>query len=142
MGIPGLNPYNIVLFFILVAWGTQQGQEKLQWKLPPRVNRLLILYLMVVTISFFRLAADPDGLIAHVRYFTDYGFALPLPSIGAMWKEDFFNAWKWLIPGLLICHGANSEERAPSCHVIGVGYRCAFGCPDCFAHVAGPGWSR
>ena len=111
MGIPGLNPFNVLLLFVLLGWLTQKNQEGLRWQVPANINRWLFLYLVVVTISCFRMLIDPEGIFAHARYFWSYGIDYPAVSFGDLIREDFFNDWKWLIPGLLICHGATSKER-------------------------------
>ncbi len=111
LGIPGMNPFNILLVFILLGWLTQKQKEGLRWKIPPALNTWLLLYVIVVTISWFRMIVDPDGIFAHAHYFQQYGFSYACPDVVDLIRDDFFNAWKWLIPGLLICHGANSKER-------------------------------
>ncbi len=111
LGIPGMNPFNILLLFVLLGWLTQKNREGLQWQVPANINRWLILYLIVVTISWLRMILNPEGVFAHARYFWSYGIDYPAVSFGDLIREDFFNAWKWLIPGLLICHGANTRQR-------------------------------
>ncbi len=113
LGISGLNPYNIVLGFILIAWLSQKKKEQLNWNLPKNVNRYLILFLLVSIVAFIRMIMDPSGFQIHAEYFNAFkGNFVHIPSVGSLYKDDLFNAWKWLIPGLLICHGANTPERA------------------------------
>ncbi len=111
LGIPGMNPYNLLLLFVLLGWLTQKNREGLRWQVPTTLNRLLWLYIIVVTISWLRMMLNPDGLFVHVDYFLSYGLSYHYPSITGLVRDDFFNAWKWLIPGLLICHGATTRER-------------------------------
>ena len=111
LGIPGMNPFNILLLFVLLGWLTQKNREGLQWRVPANINRWLLLYLIVVTVSWLRMILNPEGVFAHARYFLSYGIDYPAVSFGDLIREDFFNGWKWLIPGLLICHGANTKQR-------------------------------
>lgn len=106
LGVPGFNPFNILIFFILVAWLFQKDREGLKWEVPQRFNSLLILYLLIVFVSLVRMVGDVEGLVAHAQYFN-----LPHQSITELIRDDFFNSWKFLIPGLLICHGVSTKER-------------------------------
>lgn len=107
LGIPGLNPFNILLLFMILGWFLQKNKEGLKWTAPARMNILLVLYLLVVTISCTRMILDAEGFVEHRKL-----FYLPALTVGQLVRDDFFNAWKWLIPGLLLCHGVNSKERA------------------------------
>lgn len=97
LGIQGLNPWNIGLFFVLLAWVLKRGREKLSWDMPRHIKYLLLLYLGVVLIGFFRMMSD-QGEVEKLS-------AEPLVS------EYLINSIKWVIPGLLLFHGCRSRSR-------------------------------
>ena len=97
LGIQGLNPWNIGLFFVLLAWILNRGREKLSWDMPRHIKYLLLLYLAVVLIGFFRMMGDP-------------GEVEKLSTEGLV-SEYLINSIKWVIPGLLLFHGCNSRSR-------------------------------
>lgn len=104
-GISGLNPYNVVLLFILMNWFFQRKKEHLSWNMPSNLNRLFLVYLILITVSFLRMASDLQSF--HVY---------PMPnnqtiSFQSFLKSDYLNSLKYLIPGLLLLHGINSRER-------------------------------
>ncbi len=104
-GIAGLNPYNIIMLFLLFAWFVQKKRENLRWNMPANINRLFIIYLILVTISFLRMTAD-------VHSFKVYPMSnLQGASFSSLFKSDFLNSVKYLIPGLLLLHGVNSRQR-------------------------------
>lgn len=95
-GVPGLNPFNILLLNISLAWLSHRKQEKLSWDMPTHVNLLLLLYLVVVLVSTFRMLADPRNLVA---------------SRSELINEHLFNCLKWVVPSLLMFDGCRSRER-------------------------------
>ncbi len=106
LGIQGLNPWNITLFVILIAWMTSRRKENLRFDLPPRFIFLLTTYLFFIVVSFIRLVLDQDEL---QEWFTmaggeEEGFA-------SMLSEYIINCIKWVIPGLLLYDGCRSRER-------------------------------
>ncbi|MDH5182208.1 MAG: hypothetical protein OEY07_21310, partial [Gammaproteobacteria bacterium] len=105
--IGGLSPFNIVLMFILLGWFLNKRKEGLRWPEFPRVNKLLFIYMTIVFITSVRMMLDYGGFVAFA---VDLNW--PLISKGDLFKDDFFNTLKFLIPGLLLAHGTNSEERA------------------------------
>lgn len=98
LGVPGLNPWNLLLFVIILAWAAARRQEGLVWDLPGRAKLLLSLYLGLVLASFFRLALDPKGL-------GWYAGPVQLTS------DFLINSVKWVIPGLLLFDGCRSRAR-------------------------------
>ena len=48
MGIPGLNPWNILIVFVVFSWAVSRRREGLVWDMPRPVTVLLALYLGVV----------------------------------------------------------------------------------------------
>jgi len=97
MGIGGLNPWNVLLFNVLVAWWMSRRQEGLVWDMPRSINGMLLLYLGVVLIAFARMLDDKD-------YVETLGF-------GYVVRENLINTVKWVLPGLLLFDGCRTRER-------------------------------
>jgi len=90
-GIQGMNLWNLVLINVLVSWIVQRRNENLTWDMPAYINALLLLYLLVIIVSFLRAVVDMDRL----PYFTLTSFI----------SEDLINTLKWIITGLLLYDG-------------------------------------
>lgn len=97
LGIQGLNPWNIGLFFVVLAWALNRGREKLSWDMPRLIKYLLLLYLAVVLIAFFRMMGD-QGEMEKL-------------STEALVSEHLINTIKWVIPGLLLYDGCRTRSR-------------------------------
>jgi O-antigen ligase len=96
-GVQGLNPWNIVLFVVVLSWARSRGPEGLTWDMPRHVWILLLLYLSVVLAGFFRM-------------FLDTGFREFVPA-GTQVSEYLINSLKWVVPGLLLFDGCRSRPR-------------------------------
>jgi O-antigen ligase len=96
-GIQGLNLWNILLLFVVLSWARNRSHEGLSWDMPRHVSILLLFYLSVVLVSFFRMMAD-----AEVR--ADV-------TMGALVSEHLVNSVKWVVPGLLLFDGCRSRSR-------------------------------
>ena len=97
MGIQGLNPWNILLFNVILGWLISRRREGLVWDMPRYMNVLLALYLLVVLVGFFRMMMDRQ----HLEGFT----TVQLTS------EYLINTVKWVVPGLLLFDGCRSRRR-------------------------------
>lgn len=107
-GIPGLNPWNIVLLITLFSWMNNRKHENLVWDMPSGINKLLILQLILFSIGFLRIFYDNAGL-KELHDLQSFGLGI---STGAdLWNSYFINTFKWVIPGLLLFHGCNSRSR-------------------------------
>lgn len=106
MDIQGLNPWNILLAVVIMAWLSNRGREGLTWDMPRHINVLLVLYLLVVLISFFRMIVDRGGLIEFASLMGEH-----VPSTTGLWSEHLINCLKWVIPGLLLFDGCRSHDR-------------------------------
>ncbi|MEO0576827.1 MAG: O-antigen ligase family protein [Pseudomonadota bacterium] len=106
LNIPGLNPFNIVLLFVLIGWFVQKNRDQLSWVADKKLTKLLLLYFAVLIISTARALLDPKGLNVPVP---------PLmggpPPVGKIISNAVINGLKWVLPGLLIAHGANTDAR-------------------------------
>lgn len=107
MDIPGLNPWNILLAIVCLAWFLQRRREGLVWDMPLKINVLLIMYLSVVLIGFARMAGDLGGIIDYVR-FRGGDFSV---SAGSLASEYLINTIKWVVPGLLLFDGCRTQQR-------------------------------
>lgn len=97
MGIQGLNPWNLLMLDILLAWFVGRRRERLVWDMPRHILVLLLLYLGVIVVGFARMIADP----AHMEPYTVEGLA----------SEYLINCVKWMIPGLLLFDGCRTKAR-------------------------------
>lgn len=100
LGIPGLNPWNLMLANVVMAWLNQRRAENLRWDMPRHITVMLGLYLGVVVFAFMRMYGDTH--IVEIYY--DGGTAY-------MINEFLVNNIKWVIPALLLYDGCRTEER-------------------------------
>lgn len=100
LGIPGLNPWNLLLFNGMLAWWSQRRNEGLRFDLPRPIAILLVLYLLMVLIGFARIIGDTRILERYYQANMTYFF-----------NDYLVNTVKWVIPGLLLYDGCRTEER-------------------------------
>lgn len=105
-GIQGLNPWNIALAAVLVAWAWTRSRENLKFDLPPGVALLLLIYFSVIVIGFWRMIEDPGGLIDWALLFDR-----DPPTAKSFWSEHLINTLKWVIPGFLLYDGCRDRAR-------------------------------
>lgn len=106
LGITGLNPWNILMMFILLAWFISSRREQLKWDFSKGVRLLLFAFLGVVLVGFVRMINNVDAVIAF-RSITER----TVPGLSTMIIDDLLNTMKYVIPGLLIFQGCNSRSR-------------------------------
>jgi O-antigen ligase len=108
MGIQGLNPWNVLMFFIVLSWAASRSREGLVWDMPRPITVLLLLYLGVVLVGFARLMADRS----HLDHMTTTSLI----------SEELINTIKWTIPGLLLFDGCRNRQRLTLavCCVLGI----------------------
>jgi O-antigen ligase len=97
-GIQGLNPWNILLLVIILAWMTQGNPEGVVRHPPHTFVVLLIAFLAVVITAFARLMLDRQA------FPTD-------DSTASLISEYLVNPVKWIIPGLLLFDGCRTRSR-------------------------------
>jgi O-antigen ligase len=95
-GVQGLNPWNILLLVVVAAWLGSRRRERLVWDMPRSVNVLLLAYLGVVLVGFFRMMADRARLPETTAFLV---------------SEYLVNTVKWVVPGLLLYDGCRSRRR-------------------------------
>jgi O-antigen ligase len=96
-GIQGFNVWNLLMLVIVLAWLVSRSREGLTWDMPRYINVLLLLYLGVILIGWFRAVFDRS-------YIEDY----PLKSLIS---EELINTVKWVIPGILLFYGCRTRSR-------------------------------
>lgn len=94
--IQGLNPWNIMLVNLMLAWAAQRADESHEWDLPPIVGWMLLACLGVVAVGVIRLLLSdyPSGL-----------------TNGKVLSEYFLNTVKWVIPSLLLFDACRTRRR-------------------------------
>jgi O-antigen ligase len=105
-GIQGLNPWNLLLLDILLAWSFLRRNDPPAPAMPGHVKTMLFLFLLVIVSGFFRMIGDLGGLQDFARV---YGWQMP--SVAGLWSEYFINPLKWVLPGLLLFDGCRSRSR-------------------------------
>jgi hypothetical protein len=104
-GIQGLNPWNILLFVVVLAWLTQRGQERLQWDMPGKIKGFLVFYALVILVAFLRMMGDLGG-------YEEYMLLIGAPTTtGSIASEHIIDVFKWVLPGLLLFDGCRDRKR-------------------------------
>lgn len=96
LGIPGLNPWNLLLIPVVLGWAKARREEGLKWDMPKHITVLLLLYLFVVLVGFVRMVRNPGAMD---------------DSTAGMISEYLINTVKWVIPCLLLFDGARTRQR-------------------------------
>ena len=107
MGIQGLNPWNILFFFVLLGF-MFRGREDREYDLtiPTNVKLFFGLYIGFCLIAYLRMTGD----ISRLAEWNEYaGEAAPTP-LGLL-SEHIINVIKWVVPGILLYYGCNSQKR-------------------------------
>ncbi len=101
-GVPGLNPWNILILSVVIAWFSQRAESGNPRDFPRAASGMLWCFVIVVLIGVARLAMSsyPTGITGN-----------------EMISELIINTLKWLIPALLLFDACRTRERA----VIGLG---------------------
>jgi O-antigen ligase len=98
-GIVGLNPWNILMANVLLAWASQRRGQGLVWDLPRSAAWLLAAYLGVIFWATFRLL-----------FWTRAGYGAAYTNTYIV-SEHIINCVKWLLPGLLLYDGCRSRKH-------------------------------
>ena len=105
-GIQGFNPWNLLLGIIILAWLFSRKRERLYWDFPGYLTLIVLLYVALIIISFFRMYSDIEPII---RYAILVGNDPPTKS--GILSEYLINSIKWIIPAFLLYDGCRSRER-------------------------------
>jgi O-antigen ligase len=105
-GIQGLNPWNILLVFVVYGWAVNRQSEGLEWDLPGTVVLAGGAYLLVILAGIWRMLEDLGRL-------TEAAAAIggPAPTVLGLISEHGINSLKWVLPGLLLFDGCRSPGR-------------------------------
>lgn len=98
LGVPGLNPWNLLFLIVLCAWMAQRGSERLRWDMPRVPAFLLLLGLGIEIIGFSRLIMDRESLYEDL-------------TTSGLISEYLVNTVKWVIVGLLLFDGCRVRRR-------------------------------
>jgi O-antigen ligase len=107
LGIQGFSPWNILLSFVLLGWLFNKKKENLTWNIPGSFKFLLFIYISLCIVSYLRMSGDTYLLVEWEYLLTGHS---EITQKG-LFAEHFINTIKWIIPGFLIYHGCNSQER-------------------------------
>ena len=106
LGLPGLNVFNVLMLFILLGWAWQKRREGLRWQVPRSLTYALVAYLAVYALALLRMGLELDSISHALKQVGLSGMTL-----SGLVVDKFVNTLKWVLPGLLLCHGTNSPER-------------------------------
>ena len=101
-GIEGLNFFNLLLLNVTVAWMVARYRENLKTDVPAHLTTLLLIYLAIVLISFYRLYEN------RVYMIQTYGLTY---TTGSLISEYLINTLKWALPGVMLYDGCRTRER-------------------------------
>ena len=101
-GIEGLNFFNLLLLNVTVAWFVARYRENLKADLPAHLTTLLLIYLAIVVIGFYRLYENRVYMIQ--TYATT-------ESAFNMISDYLINTLKWTLPGVMLYDGCRTRER-------------------------------
>jgi len=96
-GIQGLNPWNVLLADVALAWLAQRRRQGLRWDMPRHVTFLLVAYLAIILIGFARLLLDR-------AYIENY-------ALKSLFSEELVNTIKWVVPGVMLYDGCRTRQR-------------------------------
>jgi len=95
--IQGFNVWNIMFLSIFLAWAFNRQREGLVWDMPRHVSILLLLYLGVIVVGFFRAVLDRS----YIEWY-------PLKDLIS---EELINTIKWVLPAILLFDGCRTRKR-------------------------------
>ena len=106
LGVPGLNPWNVLLLFVVIGWLASRRREGLSWDMPATVSIPLLLYAIVAIVSTLRLTGNLPALRLEYALLD-----APPPSTADIVSEMWINTFKWVVPGLLLFDGCRDATR-------------------------------
>ncbi len=106
LGIPGMNFWNILLAFILMAYLASRKRDGLKWDMPENLSRYFKLYIAIIVIATIRELIDPKEMIIFAL-----GTGAEPPSVFGLFVDDVINTFKYLVPAFLIYIGCTNEQR-------------------------------
>jgi O-antigen ligase len=107
LGIQGLNPWNVVILNVLLAWWVNRHRQGLSWDMPRHIVVLAMFCLFVIVWSFSRLVTDYSPLENM-----DYGEGR-MGRISVAWitSEYLVNCLKWVLPAIVLYDACRTRAR-------------------------------
>ncbi len=96
-GIPGLNPWNVLIANVVFAWFSKRGESEHPPDFPPPAQKMLWCFVVVVIVGVIRLAMS--------NYPSEF-------TGSYIFSEYVINTIKWLIPTLLLFDACRTRKRA------------------------------
>jgi len=106
LGITGMNPWTILMAFTMLGCFINAKRENLRWDMPPWINFLLVSYIAILFLAFFRMPSDTSAITAFYEY-----VGRRAPTARSMLVDDLLNSVKYVVPAALIFYGCNSKNR-------------------------------
>jgi O-antigen ligase len=96
-GVPGLNPWNLLLASVVLGWALKRRAEGLRFAPPGGMLVLGMGYFAAMGVAFLRMFFDRTNIeyLTTTQIINDY----------------FINSIKYVIPGLLLFDGARTPAR-------------------------------
>lgn len=106
MGVHGLNPWNVLLAVVVLAWLAARRKEGLVFDAPANMTWFLLIFFFIIVVAYVRLAGNEGELAVYEGYFGNEG-----PTQMYLFSEYIINCLKWVVPGLLLYDGCRSDSR-------------------------------
>lgn len=103
LGIPGLNPWNLLFFNVVFAWLANRRREGFYWDMPPNITWCLIAFFIVLLASTVPVVIDPDSVSS---------------TLGSCLIEYVLNPIKYVVPGLILFDACRSRFRIVAALVV------------------------
>ncbi len=100
--IQGLNPWNLLMLNVLLAWRRSRRREELVWDMPRYVSVMAVGYLFVIVLGVVRMLFDMEPL--RRSDFDDLGVAWAI-------SDCLINSVKWVLPGILLFDACRTRSR-------------------------------
>ncbi len=96
LGVQGLNPWNLLMVGIVVAWLAQFRQKRMPLDLPRPIGPLLGVYILVILVGVARAMAHEGP------------YRVPMSHLIV---NDLINTLKWVLPAVLLFHGCRTRKQ-------------------------------
>lgn len=105
-GIHGMNPWNILLAVVFVAWLASRSRENLKYDAPSHIIVLMVIFFGIIITAYLRSFGDQEVLAEYYQIIDEQP-----PTTMYLFSEYIINCLKWVVPGLLLYDGCRSEAR-------------------------------
>lgn len=97
-GVQGLNPWNLLMANVIMAWLRDRANQVHHWEMPRLVVGLFLAYAAIVVVGSVRFYMEP-------AQFDDVSMAFLI-------SEYFVNSFKFILPGLLLFESCRDRRKA------------------------------